>query len=69
MSLLVSRLTPAKNHRFASHSVTCFAVLWGAISTFVIAFECDLPQPWDILTQDRCRSLVLNSNGFSVLHC
>lgn len=59
MSLLVSRLTPAKPHRLASHSVTCFAIIWGAISILMIAFQCSLPHPWNVLAQDRCRSLVL----------
>ncbi|KAJ6437098.1 restless-like transposase [Purpureocillium lavendulum] len=59
MFLLISRLTRQSQHMslVISHGATCFTAVWALTSLFIMAFQCSLPDPWNITGHGGCRSL------------
>lgn len=55
-ALLVSRLKPGGRNFFLQYWLPFASLIWGIFSTFIVAFQCDLPAPWE----GRCPNLVRN---------
>ncbi|OAA51581.1 hypothetical protein NOR_00174 [Metarhizium rileyi] len=58
MFLLITRLGQEKRHLLATNSVTMLTIIWAVVSLFLMAFQCSLPEPWDIRDSSRCSTLV-----------
>ncbi|UNI13773.1 hypothetical protein JDV02_000483 [Purpureocillium takamizusanense] len=58
MFLLMARLTRQSQHisLVVSYGATCFTVVWMVVSLFVVGFQCGLPNPWDMVSHEGCRS-------------
>lgn len=53
-ALLVSRLKPGGRPFLSQYWLPFVIIIWGVFATFIVAFQCDLPGPWE----GRCQNLV-----------
>lgn len=54
---LLTQLTRIKNFVLACHSLAVFTVVWGILSTCIIAARCHLGSPWLDNSTSKCSSL------------
>lgn len=68
-ALLVARLKPGKRNSISRHWMTYFTLSWGVVATLLVAFQCNLPDPWNTLNRDRCSNLFAKWVFIEVLSC
>ncbi|KAL8860940.1 MAG: hypothetical protein Q9178_002695 [Gyalolechia marmorata] len=52
------KLFPYRASRYSSTALMSLIGVWTTTAVFVIAFECKLPTPWSITTNDKCIDLL-----------
>ncbi|KJK81726.1 hypothetical protein H634G_02988 [Metarhizium anisopliae BRIP 53293] len=58
MFLLIARLGQDRRHLLTTYGITLFAILWAVVSLFLMAFQCSLPEPWNVHIASQCPTLV-----------
>ncbi|KAG8423424.1 hypothetical protein J3458_000324 [Metarhizium acridum] len=57
MFLLIARLGQDRRHLLTTYGVTLLAILWAVVSLFLMAFQCRLPEPWNVHIASQCPTL------------
>jgi hypothetical protein len=57
VSLLLLRISPQKEHQWTSYGILGSSTLFMFISTFIVAFRCNVAEPW-VLIDAHCVNLV-----------
>ena len=65
---LIARVTKRTEQVRIAYAIAALTVLWGVISIFVVAFQCDLPQPWQTVPRSRCFNIVCTQNQHEGCH-
>ena len=55
---LIVRVTKRTDQVRIAYGIAILTGLWGFVSVLTLAFQCDLPNPWDIEPRNRCIHLV-----------
>jgi len=63
----VYALTPVAFHRKVIIATSIVVVAWGITAVFAVAFQCPLPQAWDVLDQ-RCTNIRAASTYSAVMN-
>ncbi|KAH8770203.1 hypothetical protein F5882DRAFT_411675 [Hyaloscypha sp. PMI_1271] len=58
VAFLLLRLSPQKEHKLATYSILASSTLFMIISVFILAFRCDVAQPW-IFINTQCTNLLV----------
>ncbi|PMD55142.1 uncharacterized protein K444DRAFT_98884 [Hyaloscypha bicolor E] len=58
VAFLLLRLSPQKEHKLATYSILASSTLFMIISVFILAFRCDVAQPW-IFINAQCTNLLV----------
>lgn len=69
VAALITRMTKKKEHLAVGYALVSAMVMWIVIPVGLLAFECDLPTPWEVLAPTHCINRVSQDKRSSPFGC